>query len=554
MVYSGSLPETLTPGCSAALMVDVACDPLVRDLRPDFFYSPQSLSRICTDICSQALATWMSSIRSQCDKQTILGDLDVESSALVIPGSLSIFNYVSEIPEGAEKPDDCDACLAARLRLHAGSPYFDGPIVASESLYESMTSSCAITGKPVMTTTLDYFTSEPQPTESVCDGFDYIIEPSDDCYTISKSQGMGTAWLLAENNLDAYCAHFPASGTLCIINKCKIVTVGINATCSAIASVTNITEAQLHAWNPIIDFACSNLNLMNGTELCVDAPGRKFVEPTADLPPLTPTESVPIPTNAAEDSKKPCGRWYSVEAGDYCNLLMVKFGISLVDFHFLNPGINENCTNLFAAESYCVQAVGDINTYSGRPGHMPVTIEPSAPFTGIPFIKLPNATASPYRRLYTPLPTAIGTRDDCVHYFDGDDYQLDVSDSTWANNCLLAAFLYDVDVELFATWNSGLGNITDPSCAFKTGVRYCGSWYLQNPEQVAPSITAPPTSSTSRGRPPPAATHTGQPADCSKWAIVSDEDSCSSIASDANISLTQLIHHQEATAYYNHFN
>lgn len=29
------------------------------------------------------------------------------------------------------------------------------------------------------------------------------------------------------------------------------------------------------------------------------------------------------------------------------------------DFIFLNPSINANCTNLFADESYCVQAVGD---------------------------------------------------------------------------------------------------------------------------------------------------------------------------------------------------
>lgn len=33
--------------------------------------------------------------------------------------------------------------------------------------------------------------------------------------------------------------------------------------------------------------------------------------------------------------------------------------ISLYDFVFLNPPINENCTSLFVEKSYYVQAVGD---------------------------------------------------------------------------------------------------------------------------------------------------------------------------------------------------
>lgn len=40
----------------------------------------------------------------------------------------------------------------------------------------------------------------------------------------------------------------------------------------------------------------------------------------------------------------------------------MKFGISLENFVFLNKAINQNCTNLFAEESYCVVPVGD-STY-----------------------------------------------------------------------------------------------------------------------------------------------------------------------------------------------
>jgi len=47
-------------------------------------------------------------------------------------------------------------------------------------------------------------------------------------------------------------------------------------------------------------------------------------------------------------------------------MIVIKFGISLDDFVFLNPVINANCTNLFAEESYCVQAVGDSELPSPR--------------------------------------------------------------------------------------------------------------------------------------------------------------------------------------------
>lgn len=232
--------------------------------------------------------------------------------------------------------------------------------MASESLYQSMTSSCGITGKPVITTTIDYSTSEPEPTEASCSGTQYAIQSGDDCYSISKAQGVGTAWLLADNDLAAYCADFPTSGSLCITNKCDTVTVGVNQTCVAIADAAGITETQLKAWNLVINPVCSNINMMNGTTLCISPPGPQLPPPvTTNIPSLIPTTAAPVPTDAAAGSNKPCGRWYDVEVGDYCNLVVLKFAISLDDFLFLNSGININCTNLYAEESYCVQPVGD---------------------------------------------------------------------------------------------------------------------------------------------------------------------------------------------------
>ncbi|TQV92641.1 Peptidoglycan-binding Lysin subgroup [Cordyceps javanica] len=565
MLYDDSLPDDLDSACSAALMSDVACDPLVPALRQDFFYPPATLTRACTAGCAAALESWESSVRSACGKDIVIpAEHDLPASPIVIPATrryiysftclkendafcgpvaalaaffsdpgVSIFNYINTLPEGATKPADCDPCLAARLRMRSGSPYFDGPVVASESLYQSMTSSCGITGKPATTSTIDYFTTQPEPTQATCSGTTYQIQASDDCYSISKAQSVGTAWMLSDNNLGAYCSDFPTSGSLCITNTCKTVTVAANTTCSAIAAAANITEPQLLAWNPVINPVCSNLKMMNGTTLCIEPPGPKLPPPaTTNLPPSTPTTAAPIPSNTADGSNKPCGRWYQVEAGDYCNLVTLKFGISLPDFLFLNTGINANCTNLFAAESYCVQPVGDINTYPGRPGYVSFTIDPSATFTGVPFTMLPNATMTLQPRPSAP-PRASGVRDDCVFYFMGDDYQYKPEQfGFWKSNCEIAASIYGVDFDTFAAWNSLKTNVTDPACVFEVGKRYCGSWGLM------PTTTSTQEPTPTDGKPhPPAATHSGQPADCDGWHVVTGGDSCQSVADGAGISL-----------------
>lgn len=99
---------------------------------------------------------------------------------------------------------------------------------------------------------------------------------------------------------------------------------------------------------------------MNGSEMCISAPGKQYIYPSPTvLAPRIPVTPAPVPMDAAEGTNISCGRWYRVELGDYCNMIVIKFGTSLEDFRFLNPVINENCTNLYAEESYCVLAVGD---------------------------------------------------------------------------------------------------------------------------------------------------------------------------------------------------
>jgi len=147
--------------------------------------------------------------------------------------------------------------------------------------------------------------------------------------------------------------------------------------------------------------------------------------------------------------------------------------MSLNDFVFLNPSINSNCTNLLYGISYCVEPVGDINTYPGRPGYH----TPGA--TGKPFTKV---TFAPVTTTYVPqitqVPLASDTRDDCYEYFDGARMQTDISGTKYRHQCDLAAAVFGVTLPELLLWNPQLGgDVNSTSCSFQKGARYCGRFY-----------------------------------------------------------------------------
>ncbi|KAL3248312.1 hypothetical protein ABHI18_012097 [Aspergillus niger] len=77
------------------------------------------------------------------------------------------------------------------------------------------------------------------------------------------------------------------------------------------------------------------------------------------------TAPVPVPDNAVTTSNTDCGYWYTIQDGDTCDRVSEIFFIPENDFYFLNPQLDNNCAYLLLGNSYCVQAVGSIQTYSG---------------------------------------------------------------------------------------------------------------------------------------------------------------------------------------------
>jgi LysM repeat protein len=130
--------------------------------------------------------------------------------------------------------------------------------------------------------------------------------------------------------------------------------------------------AQFLAWNPTVSAGCTNLGSWRGRFLSTSSPlGLAAVSDGASV-----TTEAPRPTNAKQDSNTYCGKWYSVKKGDTCASISVAFTITLDDFYFLNPNVDNKCSNLWLNTSYCVKLVGNILNHPNYPVEVPSTSFP----------------------------------------------------------------------------------------------------------------------------------------------------------------------------------
>ncbi|GKT97447.1 lysM domain-containing protein [Colletotrichum tofieldiae] len=460
---AGAVPQGTSSGCIAALTAETACKDAVADLRPSLYYPLTKLQSICNPACSSALASYHAAVVSSCTQDTYETE---ERSQIPVAMFSELIRYAYNLTCLTESGRFCNN-VAAAFAADADPGAADVPGVSPPAV--TLESTTPPTDVMLVYWTAFGFKQARLTTKDRCCG------RGDDCHSISLSEGISTEWLIIDNKLPAFCHGFPTNGTLCLVNKCAVYTVAEDDTCKSIARAHSITEAQLLAWNPSINSGC--YNLVVGDQVCIKVPGQPYVTPPpTTLAPTIPTTPAPVPTNVAIGTNTRCGTYVEVKVGDYCNQLVMKYGISMADFVFLNTAINQNCTNLYALESYCVQAVGDINTYSGRPGYgaptltMTGTIDDTA-------TNLPDASFTYPEPSRTPLPLALESRQDCAFFVDSDDVNVNLTGTYFRSQCEFLSALTGVTLEDLQIWNPSLGNTTSVDCALEPGVRYCAKYY-----------------------------------------------------------------------------
>ncbi|GKU05068.1 unnamed protein product [Fusarium langsethiae] len=431
--------DSLSESCKAALVVELNCASQVVSFFEREAVPLESLQEACTSACGTSLANFEASLKRECSEEDVVEYESGPSMQFLIRSFIDLYLAV-------------------------------------------------LVNRPPATT---------NPAARSCSGDVYTVKAGDDCRSISKANSVATSWMLYDNGLQAFCNDFPAAGQkICIVNKCRTYTIKVGDTCQSIAAAAKISMVQLYTWNPTLGESCNRLSLSLSHTICLEP------HDDADYKPITRTAttkvpeatSAPVPLDIAEGTNKRCAQFYSVQIGDYCNQIVLKFSIPLQDFLFLNQKVNKECTNLLAKVSYCVSPVGPINIYPGHPDYVD-------PVTAIPNVKLddlPKAsfTAPSITDLPTEKPKAKDTQMDCYVYLEGDELQVDMSWSFSFSACAEIANVWGIKLEELQHWNPSL-NTTSPDCAFKKAYAYCMGAYLQH-NTGFPQTDEPPRSETKK--------------------------------------------------------
>ncbi|UKZ93577.1 uncharacterized protein TrAFT101_008487 [Trichoderma asperellum] len=364
----------------------------------------------------------------------------------------------------------CSQCELGVQQIQLASPFGFSDTLAEA--FADITKSCSAANYGFATPTSYALNATTFPSPPACTGSSYTIKQDDSCVTISAANGMSTYQLITKNNLNLGCDNLPAVGqSLCLPtgSTCRTYQLGLYDTCETLMMSWNATLAQVLAWNPMINSACSNLASWRGWYLCSSSPSGTVNVGSGNAV----TTPAPVPSNAQGQSNTRCGQWYYVEAGDFCSSILLKFSLTLSDFYFLNPQVDSRCSNLWANTSYCVKPVGNIETYSGY------TITTAAttftrPETATDFVPSPVRTA-------TLQPKASGTISDCYEYENAFDATSKLKNLSAANSCCSWAQYANVTVEQLLEWNPSLSG---SNCVLQAGKSYClQKW--QTPPTVA---------------------------------------------------------------------
>lgn len=322
-----------------------------------------------------------------------------------------------------------------------------------------------------------------------CTGTYVPVETGTSCDQFAETNSISTDQLLNINSLAGGCADWPGNNTeLCVQDNCTPYVVQEGDTCSSVANGAEITITQLVTWNPFIDPLCKNWDSKIGHVICLSSPfGYVFPNETIsddDSSYTSITTAAAVPTDAMTESNHYCGKWYSVQTDEYCQLIATKNSITLADFYFLNPEINANCTNLWANASYCIAPVGAITTYDGYYGSStasntgtPTTLN-TASLSTVSVATYASATA-------TGFPLANSSISNCYAVFQNPYGSL---------SCEAVTKIYDVAVADFLRWNPSIlnGADYDPyTCVLQNATSYCAAYYNTSRESAQ----------MSRGRP-----------------------------------------------------
>ncbi|RDW67396.1 uncharacterized protein DSM5745_09262 [Aspergillus mulundensis] len=376
----------------------------------------------------------------------------------------------------------CSTCFLERFKLGFSSQFGEGYDDVTEQVWHNMQQNCKLDEElyvhPNLNETGPWDADRPEiiwTVEAPCDRTTTLsIAPGEmvTCQDLGLAESVPSS-SIPSLNYDAKCDIPLSNGTYCLPEPCDIAVIANDTSAPILLqseTYQNITMVQFVSWNPDVDLK----NLFMGDTICV---GR--VEPVSALlsvqtvnmssPPggiytpssttvgaayptsFTTTASPSAPT--ATDTIANCGLYYTVQQGDICDDVTLRFSLTLAQLIAMNPSIDEECSNLLygehctvATEGLAYMSCGTGFDYCVAPVHGPVTS------TAIPTTTTSDGGGTTTSTTVTaPTETRTGTTETCYEW-----YIAVAGDSCW-----LIYTKYGITFAQFRQWNA----VIDDECS-----------------------------------------------------------------------------------------
>lgn len=165
---ASSLPGSYSERCISALTTNITqCKHAVASFDANAAYSQRVLDSACRPQCETALTSWQDAVAKVCPAETYEDDYGLVRPVSAVPAmvlytygqtchveggeycNIVLSNGTSLATRKESRRGQCSMCDLFKLRNAAQSPFFDGPLIRSERLYESYTSSCGFRDHPL---------------------------------------------------------------------------------------------------------------------------------------------------------------------------------------------------------------------------------------------------------------------------------------------------------------------------------------------------------------------------------------------------------------------
>ncbi|KAA8896313.1 hypothetical protein FN846DRAFT_965309 [Sphaerosporella brunnea] len=390
----------VSSGCVDAMLGAVNCDStLITFMRTDY-YAPIGNSTLqevlCAPACGTSLSSYIANVSTACanDPQpypglpathfgewaystynlTCLEDQNTGQYCTDYLSALFANSTTDQSGTGLPQSQLCSSCVIQYFRQVQGTPYsnYDSDLASQWSEIQSQCGLSYPTAIPTLTTNVTSLPNYAAPgtayTGGCGSGNYYTVVSGDNCQVIAQKENVATGSLIILNGLLPDCSDLLLGATICLPQTCQTYQPVSGDTCAAIALANNITYPQLLAFNPFLNDYCTNL--IAGTNICLSPPGgatwtgTTIAGATVTQTAIYASTTVAPPGAVASGTTRDCGRWYEVQAGDYCQLVALNQTIALGLFEQINPSIDSSCSNLLAGVYYCVQPTSDWNATS----------------------------------------------------------------------------------------------------------------------------------------------------------------------------------------------